>query len=233
MSWADGPALGFDVESTGPDPEEARIVSFALVWVDGDTITQRHQVVFPGVTIPDEAIAVHGITNEMAEQGIDSDAALVEILAALREAWAKRHPVVGFNISYDLTVLDRECGRHLGQSFTPSGPVADGIVLDRYVDRYRKGSRKLTAACEHYGVTLENAHSADADALAAVLVVHAICRRYPTISKMTLQVLWKVQRISHRLWAANFERHLAEKGEPEPVSGDWPIRMRQQTEVKV
>ena len=52
--------------------------------------------------------------------------------------------------------------------------MLDAVVLDRHVDRYRKGSRTLAALCAQYGVTIENAHDASADAMASVGVLLAL-----------------------------------------------------------
>jgi DNA polymerase-3 subunit epsilon len=42
--------------------------------------------------------------------------------------------------------------------------VVDPLVIDKWLDRYRKGSRKLEAICAHYGAVLDEAHDADFDA---------------------------------------------------------------------
>ena len=49
-------------------------------------------------------------------------------------------------------------------------PVLDPRVLDKHIDPYRRGGRKLTDLCAHYKVALDGAHSADADAIAACRV---------------------------------------------------------------
>jgi len=49
---------------------------------------------------------------------------------------------VAFNGSYDLTVLDRELGRHLSSDLTVTGPVVDPHIIDRALDR-RRGKRTL------------------------------------------------------------------------------------------
>jgi len=176
----------------------------------------------PGIPIPESATSVHGVTDEQAATGLPPEQALSEIDSALQSYWAKGIPVTGFNVSYDLTLLDRELRRHLGRPLTIAGPVLDGLVLDKAVDKYRRGSRKLTSVCEHYGVALDNAHAADADALAASLVTREIVNNHLAGFGLSdlhdRQVLWfKDQRRS-------FISYLARKGEvPSDTNTAWPV----------
>ena len=76
-------------------------------------------------------------------------------------------PLVGMKLDYDLTILDTQSRQLCGVGLRERGwrgPVLDAVVLDRHHDRYRKGSRTLGALCAHYGVCIENAHDAAADA---------------------------------------------------------------------
>ena len=67
MNWSDGRLLAFDTETTGTDPETARIVSAACLWRGGASeAADEEWLVNPGVPIPAEATAIHGITDEMA-----------------------------------------------------------------------------------------------------------------------------------------------------------------------
>src|SRR5699024_2855838 len=94
--WADSRLVGFDLETTGVEPETARIVTAAFV----DSATEvRTWLVDPGIEIPEAARAVHGITTEYAQangaearQGVTE---LCEIFSALKDAGAV---VVGHNI---------------------------------------------------------------------------------------------------------------------------------------
>ena len=64
--------------------------------------------------------------------------------------------------------------RALTGTFTVTGPVFDPYVIDRVRDPYRRGKRNLGALCKHYGVRLDNAHEATADATAAASLRTAI-----------------------------------------------------------
>jgi DNA polymerase-3 subunit epsilon len=165
MSWHTGWMTAFDLETTGVDVETARIVTATIVHIKGSQTESREWLVNPGVPIPAEAAAVHGVTDERAQaEGVPPSQAVAQIFAELDQAWTGQHPVVIFNASYDLTVLDREMRRHLDLNLDGViGPVIDPFVIDKHLDPYRKGKRTLTATCEHYAVRLDAAHDATQD----------------------------------------------------------------------
>lgn len=232
MSWHEGRLCVFDTETTGKDPRTARIVTACVALVGGGRdIEVRSWLVNPGVPIPNEAAAIHGVTTERAQvEGQDPQRSAVEILTALVDAWSQGIPVIIFNAAYDLTVMDQEQRRHdidpWGMTPWPSAwPVIDPFVIDRYVDPYRRGSRKLVDMCAHYGVRLDDAHNAEADAVAAGRVAWAIARRYPEIADMSLASLHTAQAVWHAARQADFRAYLERQGKPaDDVSGEWPIQ---------
>ncbi len=226
-SWADGPLCGFDLETTGTDPETARIVT-ACVALDraaaGDDIKTWLSDV-GGAEIPAEAAAVHGITTERAQaEGMPAARAVAEISLDLY-AFGGYMPVVIYNAPYDLTVLDREIRRHtLRIAEAPPGLVViDPLVLDKHLDRYRRGSRKLSATAAHYGVRLDDAHDAAADTLAAVGVARKLAQRYPEIAVMTPAELHELQVKAKADQAASFQDYLRRKGSTEVIDPSWPV----------
>lgn len=189
MKWLlTSPIVAFDVETTGVNVETDRIVTAAVIALQPKVAGQPWQVdtqtwlLDPGVDIPAEATAIHGITTEHAQaHGGDPAKALDYIATLLAGRLASRWPLVGFNLAYDLTMLDRELRRHalppldmrLGRA---PAPCVDPYVLDKQLDPYRRGSRKLVDLCQHYGVTLDTAHDAGADALAAARLAYRIAQ---------------------------------------------------------
>lgn len=183
-SFDDIRALGFDLETTGVDTDNDRIVTACAVLLEGGRVVfEREWLIAVDVDIPEAASAVHGISTEHARaNGVAADVAVKEIAGAIRYALVSGFPVVGFNVCFDLSMLNAECVRHgLGTleecCGRPIAPVLDGLVLDKTADRYRPGSRTLTSVAEHYGVELTAAHNATADAVAAVGVVSRILAR--------------------------------------------------------
>jgi len=165
-SWFD--RLGvFDLETTGIDTDTSRIVSAYVGVVDASGAPKGVSwLADPGVEIPVQASAVHGITTERARaEGRDAADVVAEIVAVLRALLAQGVPIVIYNAAYDLTLLNRECLRYGIEPLADPVPIIDPLVIDRAMDRYRKGKRTLEAAAEYYGVELMDAHDAEADAV--------------------------------------------------------------------
>lgn len=224
IAWWEGPLIGFDLETTGVDPDTARIVTAAIV-VDRreSTPSVYHFLADPGIDIPDEAAAVHGVTTERARAEGKPAAFVVDRVLSLLSVTGI--PLVAFNASYDFTVLDREARRHGLEPLAPH-PVIDPLVLDKQVDKYRKGRRTLGVMCEHYGVTLENAHTADADALAAVQLARAIAARVPGCPMRAedlhaAQIGWRAEQ------SASLQDYFRRKDPTAVVDGTWPVHPHQ------
>jgi DNA polymerase III subunit epsilon len=210
MGWTDGPRLALDTETTGKDPTEAHLVTAYMMRADGAGEVEfgRDFLADPGIEIPDEAAEVHGVTTERARaEGRPEGEAVADILALLTEHWAPDVPLVIYNAPYDLTLIDHRA-RALGVgALEIRGPVLDALVLDRWLNRYRKGKRKLGLNCQRYGVPLseDDAHNADADCRAALALTWAMAARHPQMRRLTLRELYVVQRRAHREWAVNFQ----------------------------
>ena len=237
MSVFDSPVAGFDLETTSPNPEEARIVTACVGAVPTPGVWEPSGwLVNPGVPIPEEASKIHGIyTEEAVAKGVPPVDALWPILASLDEVWSAGGAVIGANICYDFTVLDRECRRHLDQPLVIGGPVLDTLVLDKMVDRYRRGSRRLVDTARHYGVQLVDAHAADADALAAVRIAWALLNRGHTyalpirgvvvLGELSGQELHDLQVEAFAEQRASFYAYLRGKGEePDDENLVWPLK---------
>lgn len=186
MSWHLERMAPFDLETHSPDPNEARIVEAYLGQVGGGEkpVDRRSLLINPGVEVPEEATKIHGFTTEHLQQhGMPAEDGVSRIISAILEAWAAGIPLVGANISYDLTVVDREAVRH---GFSPLidlaggtfGPVIDTYVLSKRLDRWRarvsaeQGAHTLKTCAAVFGIPWvdEDAHGARYDALVAARV---------------------------------------------------------------
>ena len=226
--WHSGLLGSYDCETTGTDPFSARLVSAAFVTSVGD----RHEfLVDPGVEIPEGAAAVHGISTEHARaHGAKPEEALERIAALLADHLGAGAPLIVFNAPFDLTLLEAELERHglkaLRDRVEAVAPIVDPLLIDRTLDRYRKGSRTLEAQCGHYGVTIENAHDACADALAALEVATAQVLRFPELAEASAaelharQAEWKVAA------EEDFAAYRARRGEAYVPEPGWPVRTR-------
>ncbi|HEV7742662.1 MAG TPA: exonuclease domain-containing protein [Pseudolysinimonas sp.] len=229
MTYWDTRLAVFDLETTGVDTDTARIVSacIAVLEPDGSLHAQFNWLADPGVEIPDGAAAVHGISTERArEDGRTAETVVGEITATIRTLIALGIPLVVYNAPYDLSLLDRECRRHRVEPLGYPSPVIDPLVIDKAVDRYRKGKRTLVAAAERYGVNLDDAHDAAADAIAAGRVAQAIARTFPDDVDIPFDDLHGRQQIWYAQQAASFQQYIREvKGDENYVAeSSWPLR---------
>lgn len=224
-NWHELPRAAFDLETTGRDPLDARIVTASVVVVNGrqEIINHREWLVNPGIVIPEEAAAIHGVSTAQAiAEGMDPAQATAEIAAHLRNLF-QTMPVLAFNASYDFTVLARECARHGVRPVEPT-PVVDPFIIDKHVDRYRRGKRTLTAMCEFYGIPLHNAHTSVADAAATIAVAHAQVSKYADqlqvdpLELHAAQVGWAAEQ------AASLQDFFRRKDPTAEVDGSWPMR---------
>ncbi|MDK4275237.1 3'-5' exonuclease [Corynebacterium accolens] len=213
--------LAFDLETTSANPKNARIVTSALVRIDGRDVQKVEHLADPGIEIPQAATDVHGITTERAQaEGRPHEEVLKDTVDAIKSAWEDGLTLIVYNAAFDLTVL-----RSLTGDFTVTGPVFDPYVIDRVSDKWRKGKRTLGAVCEHYGVELGNAHEATADALAAARVAWKQVRQhYPNLAQMDENELMEFQAVKWYEDRVAFKKYLEGKGrDASDVSTAWPL----------
>ncbi|KUO03519.1 3'-5' exonuclease [Streptomyces caeruleatus] len=233
MGWHRELLIGFDLETTGTDPREARIVTAAVIEVrDGQPLGRKEWLADPGVEIPADAVAVHGISNERATaEGRPADQVADAVADVLVAYWKTGVPVVAYNAAFDLSLLSAELRRYGLPSLRDRlggrdpAPVIDPYTIDRWADRYRRGKRNLEAVCREYGIALDAAHDACADALAAARLACAIGGRHPKIAALGPAELHLRQIEWYAEWAADFQSFLRRKGDATAVvDGTWPLR---------
>lgn len=232
-SWTDAPLLGFDTETTGTNVATDRIVTVALVHSVGPgraNETVATWLIDPEMDIPEPAQRVHGISTEHARaHGMQAAPALDEVATMLADGLSREVPIVAFNCGFDLAILDSELTRlglptlsaRLGHDIAP---LIDPLVIDRGVDRYRKGKRTLTDLLAHYGIEQDGRlHTADVDVSATLDVLRAIVATHSQVGTSTVADLHREQISWHRTWAENFNEFLKRKGRTPDVNLNWPL----------
>lgn len=152
----------YDTETTGTRPEKDRIVEIAAYDPVNDKSFQ--QLVQPGMMIPDDAIAIHGITNEMVAQAptfADVGRAFIDFCSGDCVLIAHN------NDSFDKHFLLHESKRH--QIELPSWPMIDTL---KWARKYRPDlpRHSLQFLRQIYGIPENQAHRAYDD----VLVLHQL-----------------------------------------------------------
>jgi DNA polymerase-3 subunit epsilon len=225
--WSESLAV-FDLETTGIDVITSRIVSanVGLLNGRGEVLRRRDWLADPGVAIPEQATAVHGISTERARaEGRPAPVVVAEIVAELRGYFDAGIPVVIYNAPYDLSLLFHESVRHHVPPLVDPTPVIDPLVIDKAMDRYRKGKRTLEAAALHYGVELTEAHDAGADAIAAGRVALAIARTHGSSLDVDALELHRLQEGWCQDQADNFQDYMRRTRDATFVaSTGWPVR---------
>lgn len=220
----------FDLETTGIDVAHDRIVSahVGLLDASGAAILARDWLADPGVEIPSAATAVHGITTAHArELGSPSDEVVEQITDTLRSLLDAGIPIVAYNAAFDFSLLAHEAARHGVPPLHNPSPVIDPLIIDKALDRFRRGKRTLAVVAEHYAVRLDDAHEASADAVAAGRIAQALAARFGGLMPPEAEELHTRQIAWARSQAASLTEYFIRIGRIDPdhrVDGRWPIR---------
>ena len=165
--------LGFDLETTGFSSKKHRIVQYALVGCDADgTSMQVEKLVNPQMKIPIETTRVHGIHDADVKNSPTFSEYTAEISDAMEGA-----VIVGHNVErFDWPFLRAEFLR-AGQPMPEPLVILDTLLIARKLKI--PPSHKLGMLCQRFGIALENAHTAGADAAATLLLLHKMMAAHP------------------------------------------------------
>ena len=165
------PICFFDLETTGIDVVKDRIVEISILKVHPNGNKEsKTWLVNPTVSIPSQATAVHGISNEkVANEPTFSE------LANQVYSMIKDSDLAGFNSDrFDIPLLAEELLR-AGVEFDMKNRVA----VDVQTIFHKKEERTLSAAYKFYcNENLKNAHSAEADVMATYEILKSQLDRY-------------------------------------------------------
>lgn len=228
MNWDDNSLAVLDLEATSVNPLNARIIEVGLFRheTDGSSTCLVDQLIDPGVDLPTAVTRITGITpSELAADGESPAKVLNETRKSIALLVEEGIPIVVYNATYDWPLLAAELSRNdLAQLPTvPPSILIDPLVIDREVDRYRKGKRTLGAVAAHYGVRLDNAHRAAQDGAASVAIARELARRYPQI-RVSGPELVALQISAFHRWKVSLNEFLV-RTQPSPslVTGEWPM----------
>ncbi len=170
------PLVFFDLETTGLDVQQDRIVQFAFIRVDpGKELTEWKELVHPGIPIPPEASRVHGITDAVVADKPPFSYFAPRIGGLLHES-----DLAGFNAArFDVPFLQAEMER-AGFPLDPAGRR----IVDAQVIFHKREPRDLSAAYRYYcHKELQGAHDALADVRATLEVLEGQLERYPDLPR--------------------------------------------------
>ena len=226
------PICFIDLETTGINVSIDRIVEIAIVKIGIDGSKQvKRRLVNPEMPIPKGSSDIHGITDDMVK-----DAPTFKALANEVKQFLEGSDIGGYNSNrFDVPMLNEE--------FLRAGINVDmesRKLLDVQKVFHMMEQRTLSAAYQFYcHKTLEDAHTAEADATATWEILEAQIERYPQIGKTVEsivkftgedQIIDFARRLVYENGIAvfNFGKH---KGKPviqvlkeEPQYYDWMMK---------
>lgn len=200
------PLAFFDLETTGVNVAQDRIVEISVIKLnpDGteDTLTE---LVNPGVPIPAEAAAVHGISNEKV-----ADKPTFKQIAPKIKEFIGDSDLSGFNcLKFDVPLLVEEFLRN-EEDFE----MKNRKVVDVQNIFHKMEQRTLVAAYKFYcNGDLTDAHSAEADTRATLEVLKAQVEKYDELEG-DVEML---HDFSKRGNAVDFAGHIIENSQGEAV----------------
>lgn len=238
--------LTLDCESSGVDTANDRIITWFMRAREGDKIVfERNWVLDPGVEIPEEAAAVHGMSTEWVREHGRKDVAeaLREIADTLDNYASSGFVVAGYNHAFDMAMLNSELERHnwdtLDNTLEPDTRYIDPAIFSRVFDKYVKGGHQLITVAKRNGIEVEEdrLHAADYDVEVTEKLVKVMLNRawreLPEVREgctpdefVTRLQAW--QKEQKALWADHLTVYFAEQGKTEEdgskivVNGAFP-----------
>ncbi|MEQ8582758.1 MAG: 3'-5' exonuclease [Marinoscillum sp.] len=165
------PLVVFDLETTGTNIANDRIVEMALLKVMPDgTVEEKSRRINPTIPIPLETSLIHGIYDEDVK-----DEPNFKQVAKSLATWLEGCDLAGFNIlKFDVPMLVEEFLRANVDFEVDNRKLVDAQKIFHLMEK-----RNLSAAYQFYcGKPLENAHSALADTQATYEVLMAQIDKY-------------------------------------------------------
>ncbi len=168
------PICFIDLETTGINVSIDKIVEIAIIKIMPDGTRQvKRKLVNPEMPIPPSSSEIHGITDEMVKEAPTFKAIANEV-----KQFMEGSDIGGYNSNrFDIPMLNEE--------FLRAGIAIDmetRKLLDVQKVFHMMEQRTLSAAYKFYcNKTLEDAHTAEADAMATYEVLEAQVARYPNL----------------------------------------------------
>lgn len=172
----DRPLVVIDLETTGLDFSRDRVIELAVLRISpGGDVSERVRRFNPGIPIPPEATAVHGIRDE----DVAHEPPFPRVAKSLADL-LDPCDLAGFNIRrFDLPMLLAEF-RRSGVAFD----IQDRRIIDVQMIFHRQEPRDLSAAARFYlGEAHEEAHTALGDIRTTARVLAAQLQRYAELPR--------------------------------------------------
>ncbi len=207
--WKDLPLAVLDVETTGFDAAEDRIIEIAIIRFDRGVVTERYgKLVNPGRSIPAEVTKITGIEDAHVADAAPFSTIAEEVHERLQDVG-----IVAYNLAFDRGFIKAELER-CGLEWPESAPTLDPLIFARQF--FKNSPRKnLSTISKLLGIPLEEAHRAEHDAEVAGKVLFAFEDRLPPDLQqlLVLQKQWEAAQAQEMSSWKSFDTDLSAFGE--------------------
>jgi len=222
LGWSDEILVGLDTETSGLEVKKDRVFEIGLVtWDKGGLVETWGELMDPLVELDEKVVETTGVTTaEVAGKPVFAE------FADGIESRIRGRVVVGYNIlTFDMPILAAEFER-IGRSW-PQCHVIDVLVFARQL--VKTGRHRLADMAAKFGVEMDTAHRATADADATVRLLLAMSGELPQDldSLLRLQVQWDAQQRARRreMWRKNEAGGLIDGGAAQAPRHDEQLEL--------
>jgi len=167
-----------DCETTGLDTKKDHIIEIAAVRFTFESILEtKESLIDPGVTISEESIAIHNITQDMVQGKPKINALLPEFLE-----FVGNDIIVGHGIGFDISIINETAQRLSIPTTIAKNPFIDTLRLARL---YGESSiNSLEHLRKHFNIEYHGAHRAMNDVLVNIKVFKHLSHNFKTTSDL-------------------------------------------------
>lgn len=188
--WYDLPMVVIDVETTGFEPDEDRIIEVGMIHMfQGEVTDSWGQLIDPRRDVPPEVVKLTGIQPEDLVGKPTFDQVAAEVASRL-----EGRGVVAYNLAFDRMFVSAELERH-GFAWPDKNPIFDPLVFAKHFHREHR-RHNLGEVSKRLGIDLLEAHRAVDDATVAGHILFAFRDELPPRLEdlQILQRQWVIQQ---------------------------------------
>jgi len=165
IGWWEQPFLVVDTETTGLHPQRDKIIEIAWVVCEGGhAISQGSHLIKPQEALSREVQKLTGINDDMLQYAPNWK----HIMPKITELFEKSDFIVAYNADFDRRFIEHAFEREATELIKK--PWVDPYVFIKDIDKYKKG-KKLIDSARRWGIPLNGAHRALADAAATAALL--------------------------------------------------------------
>lgn len=162
----------FDLETTGINPLEDRIVEISAIKVKDRTVIEEFStLVNPERPIPLAASFVNKITDDMVKDAPKTEEALKAFIDFVGDEILIGHNIHEFDIKFIHRDIEKHFGMFLCNDYIDTLPMARNLLKEL-------PKHKLSLLAEHFGLSGEGAHRALVDCRMNQKVYEELCKIY-------------------------------------------------------